>query len=200
MALVLSSNFSTEAHSSAIAMTSDSLFELSLQLLTHVPFLSFTKNHISSWALVCSTCPEISDAASTHGVVESRRTKHDDSHKENVHKLVFRRMNAEIVSCFGSGQFFFTFQFASFLFAFSVRRIFMVRRGWHQMEVPAGWVQVLRGPRPRAEKLPSAAVERWRQPGVQPPEAARERGPDPDTVLQEARRRVASLEAALQAM
>ena len=81
------------------------------------------------------------------------------------------------------------------------------------MEVPAGWVQVLRGPRPRAEKWPSAAqkrsstdfpsskkVERWRQPGVQPPEAARERGPDPDTVLQEARRRVASLEAALQAM
>ena len=39
-----------------------------------------------------------------------------------------------------------------------------------------------------------------RQPGVQPPEAARERGPDPDTALQETRRRVASLEAALQAM
>ena len=78
---------------------------------------------------------------------------------------------------------------------------------------PSGWVQVLRGPRPRAEKWPSAAqkrssteipnskpVGRWRQPGVQPPEAARERGPDPDTALQEARRRVASLEAALQAM
>ena len=32
------------------------------------------------------------------------------------------------------------------------------------------------------------------------PEAAREREPDPDTALQEARRRVASLEAALQAM
>ena len=87
----------------------------------------------------------------------------------------------------------------------------MVRRGWHQMEVPSGWVQVLRGPRPRAEKWPLAAqkrditeipnskpVGRWRQPYVQTP--VRERGPDPDTVLQEARRRVVSLEAALQAM
>ena len=60
------------------------------------------------------------------------------------------------------------------------------------MEVTSGWVQVLRGPRPRAEKWLSATqkrgnteipnskpVERWRQPYVQSPETARERGPDP---------------------
>ena len=62
----------------------------------------------------------------------------------------------------------------------------------------------------RREKWPSTAqmrsstenpnskpVGRWRQPGVQPPEAARERGPDPDTALQE---RVASFGSSLQAM
>ena len=81
------------------------------------------------------------------------------------------------------------------------------------MEIPFGWVQVLRGPRPRAEKWPSAGqqganaviskpkqVGRWRQPGVQSPDSVRERGLDPDKVLLEARRRVASLEVAVKTM
>ena len=81
------------------------------------------------------------------------------------------------------------------------------------MELPSGWVQVLRGPRPPSVKWPSASqhsanaviskpkqVGRWRQPGPQSSETVRERGLDPDKALLEARRRVASLEAAVQAM
>ena len=29
-------------------------------------------------------------------------------------------------------------------------------RGWTQMDVPSGWIQVLRGPRPKAERWPNA--------------------------------------------
>ena len=69
--------------------------------------------------------------------------------------------------------------------------------------------QVLRGPRPltwppAAQKrditeIPnSKPVGSWRQQYVQTP--VRERGPDPDTVQQDVRRRVVSLEAVLQAM
>ena len=86
----------------------------------------------------------------------------------------------------------------------------MVRRGWYQMEVPSGWVQVLRGPQPRAEKWPSATQKRGSTEipnsngEVAPTIRAVTRGSPRtwtrDTALQEARRRVVSLEAALQAM
>ena len=35
----------------------------------------------------------------------------------------------------------------------------MVRRGWQQLDVPTGWVQILRGPQPKAEKWPAASAE-----------------------------------------
>ena len=31
----------------------------------------------------------------------------------------------------------------------------MPRRGWSQLEVPSGWIQVLRGPRPKSVQWPS---------------------------------------------
>ena len=50
----------------------------------------------------------------------------------------------------------------------------MPRRGWSHLEVPSGWIQVLRGPRPRSramafgkERSSSDAPQprgRWRQP------------------------------------
>ena len=49
----------------------------------------------------------------------------------------------------------------------------MGRKGWSQMEVPSGWLQVIRGPRPRSQQWPSAKTNvqtmqrevpgRWRQ-------------------------------------
>ena len=33
----------------------------------------------------------------------------------------------------------------------------MVRKGWRQPDVPTGWVQILRGPRPKSEKWPVAS-------------------------------------------
>ena len=71
----------------------------------------------------------------------------------------------------------------------------MPRRGWQQLDVPSGWVRVLRGPRPKSEQWPNARekkevtqhTNRWRhnkcsfstQQGVwkvpPPPEDARSR-------------------------
>ena len=34
----------------------------------------------------------------------------------------------------------------------------MGRKGWSQMEVPSGWLQVIRGPRPRSQRWPSAKM------------------------------------------
>ena len=39
-------------------------------------------------------------------------------------------------------------------FAFSVRRIFMVRRGWSAVATPAGWYEIIRGPRPPSVQWP----------------------------------------------
>ena len=51
-----------------------------------------------------------------------------------------------------AGQFFCVLSFAS-----QARRSFlMVRRGWSTVEVPSGWLQVIRGPRPPAARWPSA--------------------------------------------
>ena len=52
-----------------------------------------------------------------------------------------------------------------FLFESQMRRIFMVRKGWTAMDVPSGWVQILRGPRPPSQRWPQSqkpAIRRWR--------------------------------------
>ena len=54
-------------------------------------------------------------------------------------------------------------------FCFPVRRRSMPRRGWQSLDVPSGWVQVLRGPRPPLVKWLAregfrAPSGRWRQP------------------------------------
>ena len=52
-------------------------------------------------------------------------------------------------------------EFSSFFFwggvISQVRRCLMPRRGWSAMEVPNGWVQVLRGPRPNSVRRPMAS-------------------------------------------
>ena len=83
----------------------------------------------------------------------------------------------------------------------------MPRRGWTAMDIPSGWVQVLRGPRPKSEKWPVASS--GRQPtfnqqaptrGRQPAPRSNVRAPNPDAALEHARSKVSSLEAALTAM
>ena len=78
------------------------------------------------------------------------------------------------------------------------------------MDIPSGWVHVLRGPRPKSEKWPVATSGikqptskqqepirgRWRQPAPR----SNVRAPDPDAALEHARSKVLSLEAALTAM
>ena len=84
----------------------------------------------------------------------------------------------------------------------------MVRRGWSQVDIPSGWVQILRGPRPRSEKGPPATARptvantvtgRGRQPGPKR-SATGERPSDPDSAMSAARQKVTSLEAALNVM
>ena len=75
------------------------------------------------------------------------------------------------------------------------------------MDIPSGWVQVLRGPRPKSEKWPVASSGR-KQPTFnqqeptrrQPAPRSNVRAPDPDAALVHARSKVSSLEAALTAM
>ena len=88
----------------------------------------------------------------------------------------------------------------------------MVQRGWQQLDVPTGWVQILRGPRPKAEKWPAASANvqgspnsgggRWRRVpqsgGV--PQPADSRRLNPDEALAAARARVSRLEAALEVL
>ena len=76
--------------------------------------------------------------------------------------------------------------------------------------IPSGWVQVLRGPRPKSEKWPVASSGRkqptskqqepirgrWRQPAPR----SNVRAPDPDAALEHVRSKVSSLEGALTAM
>ena len=35
-----------------------------------------------------------------------------------------------------------------------LRRVHLVRKGWTQVEVPGGWLQLIRGPRPKSEQWP----------------------------------------------
>ena len=85
----------------------------------------------------------------------------------------------------------------------------MPRRGWSAMDIPSGWVQVLRGPRPKSETWPVASSGRKQPTSKQEPIRGRwrqaaprsnVRAPDPDAALEHARSKVSSLEAALTAM
>ena len=62
-----------------------------------------------------------------------------------------------------------------YFFCISVRRsISMVRRGWSTVEVPSGWLQVIRGPKPPAVRWPPAnkvSVGRSSPANVQRPES-----------------------------
>ena len=48
----------------------------------------------------------------------------------------------------------------------------MVRKGWTKMDVPDGWVQIIRGPRPPAAQWPRASVQ-----NRHPTQQVRQRGP-----------------------
>ena len=86
----------------------------------------------------------------------------------------------------------------------------MVRKGWTQVEVPNGWVQLIRGPRPKAAQWPRApkssdGKQQRQQPGGQPPRGAKEPQPErvplhPDERMARARVRVGQLESALKAL
>ena len=88
----------------------------------------------------------------------------------------------------------------------------MPRRGWQQLDVPSGWVRVLRGPRPPSEKWPGAhrpiSVGRWRsgQSKPTPPKVAssvpQEFKPSrtPEVAVSEAVGEVKKLEAAIAAL
>ena len=93
----------------------------------------------------------------------------------------------------------------------------MVRKGWTVMEVPNGWLQVLRGLRPPAVRWPKAEKKVSPDPSQQrAPSAVRptpvnggrsgrwrvsqEQRANPDTVRQEARERVAKLQRALEVL
>ena len=127
-------------------------------------------------------------------------------------------------SHFGSSHFGSRSQVLSLFFWFSsasfVSRL-MGRRGWSTMPVPEGWVQVIRGPRPKSvqwprapkglkhqqQRQPGATQQgRWRQPHVQgrqgQPQAPKTgiRAPHPDEKVAVAQERVSKLEAALRAV
>ena len=84
----------------------------------------------------------------------------------------------------------------------------MPRRGWQAIEVPSGWYEVIRGPRPPSQKWPRAsphqsAQSRGQRRGLgrvgQSGQPNRARSP-PEVALSAARQRVAKLEAALAAL
>ena len=80
----------------------------------------------------------------------------------------------------------------------------MVWKGWTQVEVLSGWVQILRGPRPKSEQWPKQSKSiskgkgrgQQRQFSVSPPQTRH----DPDSVMSNARSRIAKLEAAMVAV
>ena len=85
----------------------------------------------------------------------------------------------------------------------------MVQRGWQQLDVPTGRVQILRGPRPRAEKwpvvtgkgqeTPSTGGGRWRRDSQQGgvPKPSGNRRLNSHEALEAARARVFRFEVAL---
>ena len=98
----------------------------------------------------------------------------------------------------------------------------MVRRGWSALDVPSGWIQVLRGPRPPSQQWPSTkrratsvvespAQRQQRTPPPIPSSHAQQnrqpaRAPEvrvhrsPDEVAAAGQQRVQRLEAALQTL
>ena len=84
----------------------------------------------------------------------------------------------------------------------------MPRKGWTSIDVPDGWLQVLRGKRPPAQKWPkaerkSAVPQPLAQRGSRVPAHTPGQGSrvpkDPDTFIAEARARVGKLEVAINA-
>ena len=79
------------------------------------------------------------------------------------------------------------------------------RKGWSSIEVPGGWLQVVRGPRPpaskwpQAQRTPSAAVQKA-PPSERQGGRWRNRGVDPDTKMAEAHAKVERLQKALDAL
>ena len=86
----------------------------------------------------------------------------------------------------------------------------MVRKGWTHVEVPNGWVQHIRGPRPKAVQWPGASKStdgksQQQQPGGQPSKGAKDPQPErvplhPDERMARARVRVGQLESAIKAL
>ena len=94
------------------------------------------------------------------------------------------------------------------LFADCVRRLILMggRKGWRSIEVPEGWLQVIRGPRPPAAKWPQAqrmlsAAAKDKVPTTDRQGGRwRNRGVDPDTRKAEACAKVERLQEALDAL
>ena len=88
----------------------------------------------------------------------------------------------------------------------------MVRKGWTQVEVPNGWVQLIRGPRPKSVQWPRASKDgkpqqQPRQPGGprpaavnKEPQKAKSPPIHPDERLARARVRVGQLESAIKVL
>ena len=88
----------------------------------------------------------------------------------------------------------------------------MPRRGWQSLDVPSGWVQVLRGPRPPSAKWPPAREGsrapsgRWRQPKEKSsspqftPPPLRQASRSPEVVAADAVAEVKRLENAIQVL
>ena len=97
-----------------------------------------------------------------------------------------------------------------------IRRCVMPRRGWSTMEVPDGWLQLIRGPRPKSERWPRRTPQTHqkpapavRQPGVQggkgprvPAKLAMDPAQrvSPDTARAAAQEKARKLEKALEVM
>ena len=83
----------------------------------------------------------------------------------------------------------------------------MPRKGWSTVQVPDGWLKVIRGPRPPATKWPKVQHSTQPQGGrrdtqpVRNQQQERQRAPvDPDTAMANARARMSKLEAAMSAV
>ena len=86
--------------------------------------------------------------------------------------------------------------------------VFMGRRGWQAIEVPQGWFNVIRGPRPPSVRWPNArqqpdGVRSAAGPPVRPQQTSVQRWRQkvsPEVVMENARKQVSGLEAAIAAM
>ena len=78
----------------------------------------------------------------------------------------------------------------------------MVRKGWSQVEVPNGWVQLIRGPRPKSVQWPRATKE-GKPKQVIPQRQLRTPTAScrsPEEVAEQARKRVGQLQVAMHAL